>query len=284
MEEVMENCLFVSDLHGKTGRYKTLFSVIRSEKPKAVFVGGDLLSGFGFPPEFILEVALSIQEIKKELAKVSPRVFIIPGNDDPGWIEEPLKNFENLGVWEYIHNRQVVFEDHRVFGYAFVPPTPFLLKDWEKYDVSRYVDPGCIPPEEGRHTQDVDAVNIQFSTIQDDLERLTSNQNLENSIFLFHAPPWNTKLDRAALDGISVDHAPLDPHIGSIAIRRFIENRQPLITLHGHVHESSRLTGEWKQQIGRTWAFSAAHDGEELAMVRFNLESPGDATRELISV
>jgi len=32
-----------------------------------------------------------------------------------------------------------------------VPPTPFLLKDWEKYDVSAYVDPGCVSPEEGYH-------------------------------------------------------------------------------------------------------------------------------------
>jgi uncharacterized protein len=85
------------------------------------------------------------------------------------------------------------------------------------------------------------------------------------------------------LDGISVDHVPLDPHIGSIAIRRFIEERQPLITLHGHVHESSRLMGEWKQQIGRTWAYSAAHDGDELALVQFDPGSPGAATRELIS-
>lgn len=284
MKESMNDCFFVSDLHGKKGRYQALFGLIRTEKPKAVFIGGDLLPGFGPHPEFILEIALSIQQIKKELGKVSSRVFIIPGNDDPQWIEEPLKEFETLGVWEYIHFRHALFEDHPVFGYAFVPPTPFLLKDWEKYDVSRYVDPGCISPEEGRHSNDFKMSDIQFSTIQDDLEQLTLNQNLENSIFLFHAPPWNTNLDRAGLDGISVEHVPLDPQIGSIAIRRFIDNRQPLITMHGHVHESSRLTGEWKQQIGRTWTYSAAHDGEELALVRFNLDSPGDATRELIPV
>ena len=280
----MDDCFFVTDLHGKKGRYDALFGLIRAKKPKAVFLGGDLLPGFGFTPEFILDVALSIQQVKKELAKASPKIFIIPGNDDPQWIENSLREYENLGVWEYIHNRQTLLEDHPVYGYAFVPPTPFLLKDWEKYDVSRYADPGCVPPEEGRHTLDIDTSKILFSTIQDDLEHITLNKDLENAIFLFHAPPWNTQLDRAALDGVSVDHAPLDPHIGSIAIRRFIESRQPLITLHGHVHESSRLTGEWKQQIGRTWAFNAAHDGDELAVVRFNPNSPGDAVRELIPV
>jgi Icc-related predicted phosphoesterase len=78
-----------------------------------------------------------------------------------------------------------------------------------------------------------------------------------------------------------VDHAPLDVHVGSIAIRRFIEARQPRATLHGHVHESARLTGAWQERIGRTVCLSAAHDGPELALVRFDLENPAAARREL---
>jgi Icc-related predicted phosphoesterase len=79
-----------------------------------------------------------------------------------------------------------------------------------------------------------------------------------------------------------VDHAPLDVHVGSIAVRRFIEERQPLLALHGHVHESSRLTGSWKDRIGRTVCLSAAHDGPELAVVRFDPTRPEAATRELV--
>jgi Icc-related predicted phosphoesterase len=79
-----------------------------------------------------------------------------------------------------------------------------------------------------------------------------------------------------------VEHAPLDPHIGSIAVRRFIEARQPLATLHGHVHESSRLSGSWRDRLGRTLCYSAAWDGPELAVVRFALETPGEAERLLI--
>jgi len=52
--------------------------------------------------------------------------------------------------------------------------------------------------------------------------------------------------------------------------------------LHGHIHESARLTGFWKDRIGRTHMFSAAHDGPELALVRFSLENPESATRQLI--
>ena len=74
----------------------------------------------------------------------------------------------------------------------------------------------------------------------------------------------------------------LDVHVGSIAVRRFIEERQPLLTLHGHVHEAARLTGEWKIRIGRTVCINGAHDGPELDLVRFDLESPGAATRSLL--
>jgi hypothetical protein len=34
--------------------------------------------------------------------------------------------------------------------------------------------------------------------------------------------------------------------------------------------------------MGRTWALSAAHDGGELALVRFDPEKPGEAVRELL--
>jgi len=70
--------------------------------------------------------------------------------------------------------------------------------------------------------------------------------------------------------------------VGSIAVRRLIEERRPLLTLHGHVHESASLTGVWREHIGRTLAVSAAHDGAELALVRFELENPGGAARDLI--
>jgi len=165
---------------------------------------------------------------------------------------------------------------------ACVPPTPFTLKDWERYDVSHFVDPGAMAPEEGRLTAAVSEQEILDHTIQDDLEKLSDGDSLDRAIFLFHAPPYQTGLDRAALDDRSVEHVPLDIHVGSIAIQRFIRDRQPLVTLHGHVHESARLTGTWHEKIGRTYAFSAAHDGPELALVCFDPANPGNAIRRLL--
>lgn len=281
---------FVSDLHGRVDRYDRLFEIIARDKPVAVLFGGDLLPG-GFAglreggqaaPDFVLDFLVArLEALRARMGLAYPRLFVILGNDDPRTVEGSIGEGAVRGVWEHLHARWSSCAGYDVFGYACIPPTPFQLKDWERYDVSRYVDPGCISPEEGRRSVPVAENEIRYGTIQDDLADLFADRNVERAVCLFHSPPYNTKLDRAALDGKMVDHAPLDVHVGSLAIRRFIEERQPLLTLHGHVHESARLTGGWRDQIGRTHCLSAAHDGPELALVRFDPDDPAGAARTL---
>jgi Icc-related predicted phosphoesterase len=282
----MTGCVFVSDLHGKIDRYRRLFDVISAERPKAVFIGGDIMPRFGvrgaaadfFGGFFLAELS----RLRDALGEAYPRVFVILGNDDGRAVEKSLVRAADTGLLSYMHGKREAFGPWTVYGYSFTPPSPFLLKDWERYDVSRYVDPGCVSPEEGWRTVEIDPDEAQFATIAQDLDALAGSNDLANAVFLFHAPPHESNLDRAALDGKSVDHAPLDVHVGSIAIRRFIERAQPLLTLHGHVHESARITGSWRDMFGRTVALSAAHDGPELALVRFDLEDPSSASRELL--
>jgi Icc-related predicted phosphoesterase len=115
-----------------------------------------------------------------------------------------------------------------------------------------------------------------------DLTQLAGEEDLSRAVFLFHSPPYGTNLDRAALDGMVIDHVPLDVHIGSIAIKRFIEERRPMITLHGHVHESSRITGSWSEKIGDTWAFNAAIDQKGLSIIKLQIDDPADAERIIL--
>lgn len=290
-------CFFASDLHGRRDRYDKLFAAIEAERPGAVFLGGDLLphwfddrppgEGGGAPGEapagfmggFLGRRLAALRDV---LGASYPAVFVILGNDDPRTEEEGVLDLEARGLWRYAHGRRMEWGGFRVYGYSCVPPTPFLLKDWERYDVSRYVDPGCASPEEGWRSLPVAEREIRYRTIEEDVEALAGPGDLERAIFLFHCPPYGGPLDRAALDGRSIDYVPLDVHVGSIAIQRFILRRAPRVTLHGHVHESARLTGEWRARMGRTHAFSAAHDGDELALVRFDPERPEEATRSLL--
>jgi Icc-related predicted phosphoesterase len=284
---VTARALFVSDLHGREDRYLKLLTAIRAERPGAVFLGGDLLPAgslvAGGAGDFLGGwLGPRLASLRDALGSAYPRVLAIFGNDDPRSEERRLGELEERGLLEHVHGRRVELLGVPVFGYACVPPTPFALKDWERYDVSRFVDPGSVSPEEGVRSVPAAEGDTRWGTIARDLEALAGASDLARAVFLFHAPPHGTALDRAALDGIAVDHAPLDVHIGSIAIRRFIEERQPRLTLHGHVHESARLTGAWQQRIGRTLCLSAAHDGPELALVRFDLDDPDGATRGLL--
>ena len=283
----MTSCFFVTDLHGRPARFESLFERVEREPPAALFIGGDILPHAFSAPEggedFLREVVLGgLGRLRDRLGSCYPRVFVIPGNDDPRAEIARLTERDASELCTWLHGERALLAGRTVLGYGCVPPTPFQLKDWERYDVSRYVDPGCVSPEEGRRSVAVDAREARWSTIADDLERLAGDGDLSDALVLFHAPPHDTPLDLADLAGQSIDHVPLDPHVGSIAVRRFIESRQPAVTLHGHVHESSRLSGTWRTCLGRTECFNAAHEGSELALVRFDLADPRVATRELI--
>jgi Icc-related predicted phosphoesterase len=284
----MTRCFFVSDLHGRHNAYRELFRIVASERPRAVFLGGDFLP-LTYPPhvypshDFLRDFLLpELSRLRHVMAPAYPRIFLIMGNDDARTEEATVLELQEQGLIHYIHNRHEPFESYRIYGYAYIPPTPFLLKDWERYDVSRYVGPGDVSPEEGFRSMPIDEYEKRNFTIKNDLARLAGDVSLEHAVFLFHTPPYRTHLDRCALDGIKVDGVPLDTHVGSIAIRGFIETRQPLLTLHGHIHESPRITGTWRDQIGRTHLFSASHDGAELALIQFDLEDLGRAIRRLI--
>jgi len=275
-------CLFVSDLHGDIKKFQKLFDIVEKEKPEGVFIGGDILprhlSLKGSVKEFLEKEFFS--KVKKFKGK--NRFFVIMGNDDPKAFENIFIDADGEGLIDYVSSKTVNFKDLFVTGYAYVPPTPFHLKDWEKYDVSRFVDVGVVSPEEGKRTVDVSPDYARYSTMSKDLDALSKNAPVEKTIFIFHSPPYKSNLDKADLEGKMVDHAPVDPHVGSIAIKRFIEKKQPFLTLHGHVHETVRLTGNWKDVFGETFSFSAAHDGKELAIIIFDTENLKKARRELI--
>jgi Icc-related predicted phosphoesterase len=277
------HCCFTSDLHGHTGRYKRLLRFLAAEEPDALFLGGDLFAHYAIPECPFTQLLLPhLRECHASPSRPL-RCFVILGNDDAQVMESVILDADAEGILDYVHLRTRPLGDYFVSGCAFIPPTPFLLKDWERYDVSRYVDPGCVSPEEGRRSVAIAQREIRHTTIATYLETLRANAPVARTLFLFHAPPYGSHLDRADLDDKVFDHVPLDVHIGSIAIQRFIAEHQPPVTLHGHAHASPRLTGHWSQVFGRTHAFSGCHDGPGLALVHFDPADPGRASREILA-
>jgi len=78
--------------------------------------------------------------------------------------------------------------------------------------------------------------------------------DMEHAIFNFHAPPYGTGLDEApALDAnLRPMHggAVMKP-VGSTAVRDAIKRYQPMLSVHGHIHESRGV-----KKMGRTLAIN----------------------------
>jgi len=78
--------------------------------------------------------------------------------------------------------------------------------------------------------------------------------DMERTIFNFHAPPFGSGLDEApALDAsLRPTHggAVMKP-VGSTAVRDAILRHQPMLSVHGHIHESRGI-----KRLGRTLAIN----------------------------
>ncbi len=82
----------------------------------------------------------------------------------------------------------------------------------------------------------------------------------ERAIFNIHVPPHNSRLDTAPLLGQDLKvktsaGAQVTAPVGSVAVREAIEAVQPLLGLHGHIHESGGSV-----KIGRTTAINVGSE------------------------
>jgi Icc-related predicted phosphoesterase len=155
-----------------------------------------------------------------KLAGRSVRCFIMPGNDDDFGIDEALGS----EVVENPEGRVVWVDGYQLLSSAWANPTP--------WDSPREAD------EE------------QLGAILDEIAAALNGQS--PSIFNLHVPPFDSGLDTAPeldpdLRVVSAGGQPLTAPVGSRAVRALIERHQPVVGLHGHIHESRNVA-----RLGRT--------------------------------
>ena len=155
------------------------------------------------------------------------RAFIIGGNDDAPEIDEVLEAGTRLVSAD---NRVVQLDDWlSMISLGDSTPTP-----WDS--------PRELPEE-------------QYAEKLDQLIR--SAGDARGAIWNLHVPPYGSSLDDApSLDerlavrySVAGDIKMLP--VGSSAVRSAIERHQPMVGLHGHVHE-----GRGRAKIGRTVCFN----------------------------
>ncbi|HZX44166.1 MAG TPA: metallophosphoesterase [Candidatus Nanoarchaeia archaeon] len=179
--------IFCSDLHGNEAYYDRLLSFAKQEMADAIIIGGDLC------PHLKIDIIDAIlgqkQFIEGFLASFSERcvskgiaLYLIMGNDDFRANYPLLKKFNNL------HNLVKDLGRWNITGYSFVPPHPFLLKDWEKPDFD-YL-------ELTEHPREVRTAPRELGTIREDLDKLGKLCNPQETIYVMHSPPYSTLLDK----------------------------------------------------------------------------------------
>jgi Icc-related predicted phosphoesterase len=165
----------------------------------------------------------------ERLAGTDVRVFVCPGNDDEATIDEVLEASSRLEVAE---GRVIDVDGYQLLSTGWSNVTP-----WRTYREE----------DEPKLAQRLEAM---VSSATAPPERL---------VFNFHCPPAGTALDEAPKltdDLMATGHE--TSHVGSTAVRQVIEEAQPLLSLHGHIHESRGAV-----RLGRTLSINPGSSYEQ---------------------
>jgi Icc-related predicted phosphoesterase len=239
---------FTSDLHGQGALYEQLVALVAAHRPAVLLLGGDL-APHGTGAEGVRRQRLFLQgffvEFARRVREAAPglELLVLLGNDDWSVNQDVLEAHDGT-LWRTLHGRVVEADGVGVAGLSWVPITPFGMKDWERWEDADTEDP---PRLDGWRSHAGGLEPVRFDparrspTIADALGELAAQAGPE-TIYVLHSPPRDTCCD---LIGARV-------HVGSRAIRTFVERRQPPLVLSGHIHESPRISGAWRDTIGRT--------------------------------
>lgn len=161
-----------------------------------------------------------IELAETKLKGTGRRIIVTAGNDDPLFLDDLFTHSPVITFAE----RQVIMldENHEMLNEGFSNPTP-----WHTH---RELDEDSL-----------------YAEIKQLTERL---KDPSNAVFNIHVPPYGSRLDDAPkLDDQlrPVDGGQNIIPVGSTAVRKIIEQCQPVLGLHGHIHEAKGAA-----KIGRT--------------------------------
>ena len=166
----------------------------------------------------------------EKLRGTGARCFVCPGNDDEMEVDDVIKRSDFVELGE---GRMVEIEGYTMISTGWSNPTPWKTHREESEE-----------------------------KLGERLEAMASQvKDPARAIFNLHCPPFNSGLDEApAIDAdLKLLHGgrALRP-VGSTAVRAVIERHQPLLSLHGHIHESKGAI-----KIGKTLSINPGSAYEE---------------------
>jgi hypothetical protein len=174
-----------------------------------------------FLQEAIATVGRWMEYADSKLAGTGMRCFVCPGNDDMFEIDDVIRQSKHV---ELVEGRVIQLDEHHeMLNSGWTTPTP-----WNTH-----------------REESEDALRERIQAMIDQLK------NVKNSVFNLHNPPYGSGLDEAP--ELTRDMRPayagrsLVP-VGSHAVLELIDKYQPLLALHGHVHEG-KGTRKYKRTL-----------------------------------
>jgi Icc-related predicted phosphoesterase len=151
----------------------------------------------------------------ERLAGKGIRVFVCPGNDDQLEIDEVVENAKTVELGE---GKVVDIDGFQLASSGWANRTP-----WDTY-------------------REEDEPDLE-TRIEAMVQNVTAPR--ERTIFSLHCPPYGTGLDDAPQLSEEMDLKDAGRSVvpvGSTAVRKAIEEHQPALALHGHIHEARGTT------------------------------------------
>ena len=279
--------LYVTDLHGDKNKYGKSLDIAVEKNIGVIVNGGDMLPKLG---ERHLEQPLFINEFLRdyfsELERYGITYLAMLGNDD-------LLSVEGLfdtvcGEYENVHN--IAGKKVRIGGYEFIGMNhildhPFGCKD-RVVTETHYIPQRQLSPVAGISNEyGYDRIYnwLEYSRTElpymcDILNDLPEPENPQQTVYVMHMPPAGLRLGQLLYQ---------DLDIGSVDIYEFLKERQPLLSLHGHIHESpDTQKGRWINQIRSTACIQTGqtelHDND-MVYAEIDLQSR-EYSRKVINV
>lgn len=176
----------------------------------------------------------------------SKMAIVMPGNDDEFYIDDIIKEYEDRGIIYPLDKVVELEHSYHLVSLDYVNPTPWGT------------------PRE--------ASEKKLAKIIQERINMGSTGDRSKVIFNFHPPPHNTKIDLAPkldknLRPVYVGGTPEMVHVGSASVRKAIEEYQPILGLHGHIHESSGV-----DKIGKTLVMNPGSEYSEGVLRAYLIE------------
>ncbi len=267
--------IYVTDIHGVEIKHNKIFELASSLKVDAVINGGDMLL---FKGNLLHQDKYIINFLDEYFSRFeSEKIYYLGllGNDDLGIFDDLFQ--KTCDKYSYVVNIaqtkfQIEGSKYEFIGMNWVTDLPFGLKDRARKDTNDFELPKQIgrqylsTPNGFKKIEDWSSYVDTLPTIEDEIKNLVKPSDMNNTVYIFHNPPANLDLD-VTHDGKKV---------GSKAEYAFLKEKQPKLSLHGHIHESPDVSGKWYSQLGNTICIQPGQfrqDEDSLTYVLIDLET-----------